>query len=318
MDKNESLKNEFRAHINTIINAKRNKTLAIFIGAGISKTTTIGIDTLPDWSQLIGDIKSELNDMQEQDFLRIAQLYFLTFGPHRYFNMIKSYFSDNIEPSIIHDMIFDLNPQIIITTNWDNILDNAIRKYGYLYDIIASDQELSKSTLPKKIIKMHGDFIHDNFVFKEDDYLNYSDNFPLLENYIKGILTTHTVLFLGYSFNDIDIKHIIKWLQNRSTCRPPMYITTFDDENKSQIKYLENYHIKTLLLEIDETELSDEYHPKTKKMYHFLKTLNQKGIIYQPSSDDDVIDFIYNKLIVFNNLQSILFSQIQSILNRQT
>jgi len=313
MDKTRVPDKEFHGYINTIINANRNKTLAVFIGAGISKTSNIGINNLPDWSKLINDIKSELTNLDEQDPLKIAQLYYLTFGPHIYINKIKKYFPDNIEPSIIHDMIFDLNPQIIITTNWDNILDNAVRKHGYLYDIIASDQELAKSTLPKKIIKMHGDFIHNNFVFKEEDYIDYSENFPLLENYIKGILTTHTVIFMGYSFNDIDIKHIIKWVQNRSTYRPPMYITSFE-ENRSQIKYLENYHIKTLLINnIETTELSDEYHPKTKILYHFLRILNQRDMIY-PSSDDDIISFIYNKIIIFNDLQSILFSQIQSSL----
>ena len=39
----------------------------------------------------------------------------------------------------------------------------------------------------KEIIKMHGDFEHDNFVLKEDDYLSYSENFKLIETYIKSL-----------------------------------------------------------------------------------------------------------------------------------
>jgi len=204
------LDNEFRSHINTIISANRNKMLALFIGAGISKTSDTHGNKLPNWADLIENLKSELNETREHDYLKIAQLYFLTFGEHKYYNTVKKFFPDTIESSIIHEMIFDLNPEIIITTNWDTILDNAIKKQGYLYDIVCSDAELVKSTLPKKFIKMHGDFSHHNFVFKEDDYINYSEHFPLIENYIKGIITTHTVVFLGYSYNDIDIKHIIK------------------------------------------------------------------------------------------------------------
>jgi len=304
---------KFFNYINIIKKANSNNTLAVFIGSGISKTSDSESCRLPDWTQLINSIKNELNKTNEQDFLKIAQLYYLSFGPYVYFNKIKSYFPDNIGPSIIHDMIFELNPQIIITTNWDNILDNAVRKHGYLYDIIASDNELTKSTLPKKIIKMHGDFIHDNFVFKEDDYLNYSDHFPLLENYIKGIISTHTVLFLGYSFSDIDLKHIVKWLQNRTACLPPMYFTAFEKDD-SQIKYLENYNITTLLLEDEGIDLPENLFHKTKKLHYFLKTINQKDFILNPLSNDDIIEFIYNKLIIFNDLQCILFSHIQSVL----
>jgi hypothetical protein len=287
--------------------------LAFFVGAGISKTVETTNSKLPDWSELIAEIRSEINDKNEQDYLKIAQLYYITFGEHKYHNTIKKYFPETIEPSIIHEMIFDLNPQIIITTNWDNILDNSIKKQGYLYDIICSDAELVRSSLPKKLIKMHGDFNHHNFVFKEDDYVGYSDNFPLIENYIKGILTTHTVVFLGYSYNDIDIKHIINWIQNRSACRPPMFITVFDD-NQSQKKYLNNYGITTLILKDETITLPNTYSSYTKRIHCFLGNLNAKGAGYKMSTNEDIINFVYNKVIVFDDLQNILLSQIESVL----
>jgi predicted RNase H-like HicB family nuclease len=302
--------NEFRGHINTIIEANLKGTLAIFIGAGISKTAN---GNLKNWSELIADLKNELNDKKEQDYLKIAQLYYLSAGEHKYYTKVKKYFPDIIEPSIIHNMIFDTNPQIIITTNWDTILENAVKNQGYLYDIICSDQDLVKSSLPRKLIKMHGDFNHHNFVFKEDDYINYSINFPLLENYIKGILTTHTVLFLGYSYNDIDIKHIVKWIQNHSYCRPPMYMTTFE-ENQSQRRYLENYGITTLFLQGESEDLDKQYSLYTRKLHFFINMLNRRNVFNKIISDEDIIKFIYNKLVVFIDLQGILFGQLTNIL----
>jgi hypothetical protein len=304
------MENEFRSHINTIINANRNRLLAIFIGAGISKSSYTPGNKLPDWSELIEKLKYDLSNIKEHDYLKIAQLYFLTFGEHKYYNTVKKYFPDTIEPSIIHELIFDLNPEIIITTNWDTILENAIKKQGYLYDVVCSDIELVKSTLPKKLIKMHGDFNHHNFVFKEDDYINYSENFPLIENYIKGVLSTHTVLFLGYSYNDMDIKHIIKWIQYRSDCRPPMFLIEFSD-NLSQKRYLENFGITTLVLDDKSDTLPDFY---TDLMHEFLGILNAKDILYDLSTDEDIIQYIYDKIIIFSDLQYILFSQIKSIL----
>jgi len=301
--------NEFRSHINTIISANRNKMLALFIGAGISKTTDTPSNKLPKWSDLIEKLRSELNKTNEQDFLKIAQLYYLTFGEYKYHNTVKKHFPDTIEPSIIHELIFDLDPEIIITTNWDVILENAIKKQGYLYDIISSDAELVKSTLPKKLIKMHGDFNHHNFVFKEDDYINYGEHFPLIENYIKGIMTTHTVVFLGYSYNDIDIKHIIKWIQSRSDCRPPMFLTEFDN-NPSQKRYLENFGITTLVLEDENDPSPDSY---SKRIHSFLEILNTKDFLYELSTTEDIIQYVYNKVIILGDLHNILFTQIESL-----
>lgn len=59
---------------------------------------------------------------------------------------------------------------------------------------------------------MQGDLINKNIVLKEDDYLSYSTKFRLIENYIKALLFTHVVLFVGYSINDIDIKLIFQWV----------------------------------------------------------------------------------------------------------
>lgn len=61
---------------------------------------------------------------------------------------------------------------------------------------------------------MHGDFEHDNFVLKEDDYLNYSENFKLIENYVKSLVGSKVILFIGYSFDDPDTKQIFTWVKN--------------------------------------------------------------------------------------------------------
>ena len=52
---------------------------------------------------------------------------------------------------------------------------------------------------------MHGDFEHDNFVLKEDDYLRYSHLFRLIETYIRALIAGNVILFLGYSYFAINI-----------------------------------------------------------------------------------------------------------------
>ena len=65
----------------------------------------------------------------------------------------------------------------------------------------------------KYIIKMHGDVLHpETIVLKEKDYLDYSQNHVLIELFVKALLADHTILFLGYSLNDYNIKLIISWI----------------------------------------------------------------------------------------------------------
>ena len=90
--------------INIIQNANNNNKLTIFIGSGISKSSN-----LPSWDDLISKIKKDLSlDEKENDYLKIAQLFYLSCGEVVYYQEIKKYFPDNIEPTIIQKMIFDL------------------------------------------------------------------------------------------------------------------------------------------------------------------------------------------------------------------
>ena len=299
-------------HLKNIIQANNDNRLAIFIGAGVSKNSETKSLKIPTWNDIISDLKKELELTDETDFLKIAQLYYLEFNEHSYLKKLRDYFPNNINPSPIHKQIFELNPQVIITTNWDNILEKTIEDNAYIYDVIKCDEDLVKSTLQKKVIKMHGDFNNHNIVFKEDDYLNYHYNFPVIENYVKSIISTHTILFLGYSYNDINFKQIMKWLQNHSKVQPPRYLTVFE-ENTTQTKYLENHGINIFLLDEPNKEMKvqQDYFENTKNLLDIIQ--NDENLeLYK--SNNSIIDFVYNKLKILNELNCILLEQIQNSL----
>lgn len=298
-------------HIRKIVEANNNKRLAIFMGSGVSKNCENEIVKIPDWGELIEELKHELDIYNENDYLKVAQLYYQEFGDANYYNKVKEYFPDYIRPSVIHENILKINPVLLITTNWDSIIETTVDENAYLYDLIASDKDLVKTTLENKIIKMHGDLNNHNIVFKEDDYLNYSQNFPLIENYIKSILSTHTVLFMGYSYNDINLKYIMKWLQAKSETTPPKYLITFDN-NITQTKYLMNHGITCLYLnEISEEDktITNKYTAKTKTFLDKILNWDERNII-RDNSITEVLNFILKRLEPLNNFNFILHSQI--------
>ena len=64
-------------HIEILRNAKLQGSLAIFVGCGVSCATDN--KKYKSWGQLIEQLKTDLNS-EENDFLKVAQLYSLEFG----------------------------------------------------------------------------------------------------------------------------------------------------------------------------------------------------------------------------------------------
>lgn len=299
-------------HIKKIRQANENDRFAIFVGAGVSKSSDTDYISLPSWSDLITELKSDLAITEELDYLKLAQLHYLEFGEQTYNQTLKKYFPEDITPSSLHRTILKVSPRIIITTNWDCIIENAIEQEGYLYDTICTDKDLVSSTSPNKFFKIHGDFKNHNIVFKEDDYLNYSRNFPLIENYIKSIFSTHTVLFLGYSYNDINLKHIMKWIQSHSSSAPPMYLVSFKTD-KPQESYLRNHGVTTLVLDSKSYSIDEAPHLKERSALtqSFLTSIIKDDGAVDPNDEQEVISFIYESIKHLKQQNSIAHNQIR-------
>lgn len=298
----------YESHLEKIKEAKEDNKLVFFIGSGMSKN--VG---LPDWEQLINELKKDLNTTEE-DYLKVAQLYFLEFGEYEYLKKIKSFFpSENIVIQNTHSLLVKLFPQNIITTNWDIVIEKAIDNEMALYDVVRNDSELINTTSNRKLIKMHGDIEIGNIVFKEDDYLEYSQKFPLVENYVKSILSTNTVVFLGYSYNDINLKYITKWIQSSSKVRPPAYMIVFK-EDKIQEKYFKNHGISVL-------NISDKYSNKDKnaQIEYFLKDiLCGRDNFANIQNELEMIDEFYNLFKGFEQFNIILIDQLSKLLKKKS
>lgn len=195
-----------------ITEARQNGQLVIFVGAGASICSG-----MPAWGQAVKQIAEHLGICDEPlDFLRIPQYYFNARGKKEYTQLMRKVFryGDFLQKHEIHDKIIEFNTRTIITTNYDNLIEKAAEDNSEVISVISKDADLPYRKGGKELIKIHGDFENDNFVLKEDDYLSYSRNFKLIENYVKSIIGTKFVLFLGYSFNDPDIKQIFSWAKD--------------------------------------------------------------------------------------------------------
>lgn len=202
----------------------QNGKLVVFVGSGVSKNSGV-----PTWGNLVRCFAKKLgyascikclNKSEEchfqcqetvhfgtDDYIRIPQYYFSTYHQKAYEEVIQEVFSGLYTPNILDDLIVNLHPIHIVTTNYDHLLDH----YGY--EVISQDEELLQAESRHYLIKMHGDLAHlDSLVLKEDDFLQYAEKHPLLELFIKSLLIDHTFLFIGYSLNDYNLKTFLSWI----------------------------------------------------------------------------------------------------------
>ncbi len=184
---------------------------------------------------------------KNEDYLVLAEKFYNQFGESFYYQTLKSLIPDSAKKNDLHLGIVKLNIKNLITTNWDNLFEQAINEEGRFFNIIKSDKDIGSSTGFAKFIKMHGSLDENNIVFKEQDYLEYSNNFPLIENYIKGVFSTDTVILLGYSLSDQNVKQIISWVNSHSKSVKPIYfIKTAKEFDRIEFEFYKNKNIHIL------------------------------------------------------------------------
>jgi hypothetical protein len=135
----------------------------------------------------------------------------------QYDEILKEVFDVQNSPNSIHHKILSLNPAHIITTNYDNLLEDTYYQRGKYYTKISAEKDVSKAASSRYLLKVHGDFSRgfngDNVVLKESDYMSYDQNYPLISNLMKTIMATHTIVFIGYGLGDYNISLLPNWVK---------------------------------------------------------------------------------------------------------
>ena len=329
------LKNFTLTSICNIQNAIENNKLIIFVGAGVSRNSGI-----PTWAELIKELAKDLgikskykddkgNDLFSYDeYLKIPQYYYNERKIKEYTDKIKSILNIPAKPNKIHELLFDLNPVHLVTTNYDNLLEQQANLIcgNKIYGKVANDEELASAKECNFIIKMHGEF--DNIVLKESDYDSYSNNFKLLESYVKGLFATHTILFVGFSAEDSNIRKILQWIKDIiGDKHQPAYLIDINDhsalspeEFRIRFDYYRNQGIFTLYLEQIREEVNALYDKYYKGNDINLKAKGldlYKFLYFIKNSNNFNINKYYNTLKQLEPLNAIDSDMLGIIFNTQ-
>lgn len=203
---------DFYEMIEDLSLARSREKLVIFVGAGVSKNSG-----LPTWGQIVQVFAREIQyptrgRLATEEYIRIPQYFYCLDESENhadYYSLIRSMIPEDIRPNLLDKLIVSLHPKHIVTTNFDTLLDQVARGY----EIIREDRDLLTGLSPHYLLKLHGDIRQpEKMVFKEDDYLHYSQTHRLMETFLKSLLIDHVFLFVGYSLNDYNLKTFVSWI----------------------------------------------------------------------------------------------------------
>lgn len=309
--------------ITVILEAHQRRKLVVIAGAGISKDSGI-----PLWGETGALILESLGlppDTNAEPTV-VGQWLYNARGEKEYNDKIREIlnYNRNPQPNPIHKELVSLEPKHIITTNFDDLIEKALEERqkhlpGVPYNIISKDSDFPYASTDRFIVKMHGDWNLMNFIFKEDDYLNYSKNMPLTESFVKGIFSSNLVLFIGFSFSDSNLKQIVNWVKEiLGKDFQPAYLFLFNEPQDYEKTYFLEKGIKPVVwneairkwLSQNRIKTKTNLSSKGQIAYEFLKFLQKFDLknynrLKKAKKGQHIIDQLYDALYVFNFFNSI-------------
>jgi hypothetical protein len=263
------LSDDATAHLRDVIEDLRDGCVVPFLGAGANMAgraegavfdPASGRD-LPTGSELARYL-AKRHGYEQPDFdnlVRVAEYIALVRGEGRLYLSLRQLFDRDYPTTPLHDLLARLprlmrergwQPlQLIVTTNYDDLLERAFQAQGEEYDVITYmalgkdvghflhfppkgeprliaegtantyllDQDDSGNLVRPAILKLHGavdrlERDRDSFVITETHYIEYvarSDVHALIPAPLLEKLKYSSFLFLGYSLRDWNVRAIL-------------------------------------------------------------------------------------------------------------
>ncbi len=256
--------------------AIKSKNIILFIGAGIS--ATLG---LPTWSELINHVAEEMGYDSEifkqyGDNLMLAEYYKIKYNRigrlRSWMDINWNVSPENISNSKIYEAIVKLNFPLIYTTNYDQCLEKAYDYWKVKYKkIIGVEDLVGLDSNVTQIVKFHGDTeLDESIVLTESSYFERLDFESPLDIKLRSDMLGKSILFIGYSLSDINIRLLIYkldrlWKNSNVKKRPASYIF-LATPNPIQEEILQSRGINTI---------TGQDYDKTKSIEKFLTSLLQ-------------------------------------------
>jgi hypothetical protein len=187
----------------------------LFVGSGLSRQ-------LPPWLELLRDLAADLGRSPPAEFdlrqaLELAEDYLWERGGSRLAAEIRRRYTDydrsEVCPTPAHYLLLTLPLRLVITTNYDDLLERTLTALRRHHRLVLRDHEVvhTGGADPLCVVKFHGDPTADGgrgIVLARGHYEAFRIQHPGLALLLAGSLLNQTFLFVGYSRVDPNFQEI--------------------------------------------------------------------------------------------------------------
>lgn len=240
---------------------------AIFVGAGLSikagfptwsgllneliqlaeKTSFISSEKITEYKKIVNDTTKFLFLAEDLKFELQSK-----FGDY----MTERFVDHTNQHDINHELIIKTNTSLVITINYDDLIEQAYNKvYGkYPPKFIYNQSKQAANNFWKGrffVLKAHGDANLDveTLILTQKDYRKTLYREPGYRSLLQAIFTTKSILFLGVSMSDPEFNQLLDYLHDSYHGGGPKHYLLIDENQNHQTisrRYLEDFNIQTI------------------------------------------------------------------------
>lgn len=244
-----------------------------FVGAGFSKNAIAPEgENILDWEGLGKKVATYIPNYTYTNAIDALSLFESEFSRTKLIELLaKELHVNQLKPGKTHRTFCDLYFDTICTTNFDFLIEQTLNEKHIPFSMVVSEERLPISTHERtKLIKLHGDFNHpERMVITEYDYDIYVEKNKILSTYISNLFITKTLLLIGYSFDDSDIRTLWQIIASRlGKLSTPAYVVLVD-ASPIEIARFERRNIKVINLpgnKVDYLDILNEFFTEVKQV----------------------------------------------------
>lgn len=222
------------------------RNLVVIVGAGVSASCEREGLRPPSWSKLLSDLQNQLGLTDNPEIARLLESNRMldaaalikheasrTSRLQDFFRFLRTSVDGppghQFGGSAWHDAIVRLEPDLIVTTNYDKILERAtsdgFSTHSFDSERIAGEIRRRVPTL----MKIHGTIDKiEEVILTRADYTRLRLHGVHALSVLQALLLTRTALLVGYSLGDPDIQLLFENVLGGGTEAPAHYMLTED------------------------------------------------------------------------------------------
>ncbi|EKF39860.1 hypothetical protein NA8A_23789 [Nitratireductor indicus C115] len=218
---------------------------AVFIGAGVSMAAGY-----PSWASLLREIGDELgiNSSDIHDLAALAQWHIReSGGATGVRNVIKHEIGKDRKVPETLETLARLPLRHIWTTNYDRLTERAFVAVNRPIDVVSGAKDLSLRATPgaARLYKMHGSVDRlDDIVISTDDYELYRSRRGAFSTLLQAHLSSMSMLFVGLSLTDPNIRHVLSLIRESFTDAPPEHFALLRPPRKDDFASNKEYRAR--------------------------------------------------------------------------